>query len=279
MDAFTEAALGNGAKHNAWHLQTLAVDPEYQHRGIGTRLVNVKVDEVKREGSQIVVETPTESNPQLAPSFPDATSFPQVLATVASLHHERLRSRLSDSEWLSRFVKAARRKVLATSPSFLRPHLFHSSGFRVLRRSTASHLFPRCPERRGNAAPAWLHRPLLFVRLIRVSRSSGLCGASPPTHRVAVQAFHGQWEACDIANGRCPGPSSVQPGRLYNNVRRLRVLSWGSCRYRPRRGTKGCHKSTRDATVKRADMWERGASELDDVEAATRRAHWSAVGD
>ncbi|KAF7305432.1 N-acetyltransferase domain-containing protein [Mycena chlorophos] len=60
MDAFVEAALGSGAKHNAWHLQTLAVDPEYQRRGIGTRLVNVKVDEAKREGSQIVVETPTE---------------------------------------------------------------------------------------------------------------------------------------------------------------------------------------------------------------------------
>ncbi|KAJ6533373.1 hypothetical protein DFH09DRAFT_993372, partial [Mycena vulgaris] len=50
------SALGEGTKHNSWHLQTLAVDPEYQRKGAARSLVNVIVEKASQTGSMLCVE-------------------------------------------------------------------------------------------------------------------------------------------------------------------------------------------------------------------------------
>ncbi|KAJ7865636.1 hypothetical protein B0H14DRAFT_3598738 [Mycena olivaceomarginata] len=63
-DAFVTAALGEGTKLAAWHLQTLGVDPAYQGQGVGKLLVNTIVEKSRATGAHPVlcVECATETN-------------------------------------------------------------------------------------------------------------------------------------------------------------------------------------------------------------------------
>ncbi|KAJ7769566.1 hypothetical protein DFH07DRAFT_683793, partial [Mycena maculata] len=55
-DAFVTAVLGEGTKHNSWHLQTLGVDPEYQRKGAARLLVNAIVEKAKGTAARLCVE-------------------------------------------------------------------------------------------------------------------------------------------------------------------------------------------------------------------------------
>ncbi|KAJ6525879.1 hypothetical protein DFH09DRAFT_995975 [Mycena vulgaris] len=55
-DRFVISALGAGVKHDSWHLQTLAVDPQYQRRGAATLLVNTVVEKASLSGQKLCVE-------------------------------------------------------------------------------------------------------------------------------------------------------------------------------------------------------------------------------
>ncbi|KAJ7074779.1 hypothetical protein C8F01DRAFT_34998 [Mycena amicta] len=59
-EGFTESAFGAGVQHRSWSLQTLAVDPDYQGRGIATMLIDAVVR--KSEGRMLCVETTTLGN-------------------------------------------------------------------------------------------------------------------------------------------------------------------------------------------------------------------------
>jgi ribosomal protein S18 acetylase RimI-like enzyme len=63
-DAFVTAALGNGTKLAAWHLQTLGVDPAYQGQGVGKLLVKTIVEKSRAAGARpaLCVECATETN-------------------------------------------------------------------------------------------------------------------------------------------------------------------------------------------------------------------------
>ncbi|KAJ7038979.1 hypothetical protein C8F04DRAFT_1088131 [Mycena alexandri] len=61
-DSFVASALGEGAKHNSWHLQTLGVDPLYQRRGAAGLLINVIVEKARSTGAMFCVEAETETN-------------------------------------------------------------------------------------------------------------------------------------------------------------------------------------------------------------------------
>ncbi|KAJ7143978.1 hypothetical protein C8R44DRAFT_759203 [Mycena epipterygia] len=62
LDAFVNSALGAAASHNSWHLQTLAVDPQYQRKGAATLLVNTIAEKARLTGSMLSLETETETN-------------------------------------------------------------------------------------------------------------------------------------------------------------------------------------------------------------------------
>ncbi|KAJ7160004.1 hypothetical protein C8R43DRAFT_994084 [Mycena crocata] len=59
-DTFVNSTLGDGTKHDSWHLQTLGVDPEYQRQGVATLLVNTVCEEASRTGTRLCVETESE---------------------------------------------------------------------------------------------------------------------------------------------------------------------------------------------------------------------------
>ncbi|KAJ7038956.1 hypothetical protein C8F04DRAFT_1255526 [Mycena alexandri] len=61
-DSFLASTLSEGTKHAAWHLQTLAVDPEYQQKGAGRLLVNAIVDKAAPTKTALCVECSTETN-------------------------------------------------------------------------------------------------------------------------------------------------------------------------------------------------------------------------
>ncbi|KAJ7153218.1 hypothetical protein C8R46DRAFT_1119777 [Mycena filopes] len=61
-DAFVTSALGQGTKHNSWHLQTLGVDPQYQRQGVAAVLINTIVEKASSAGAMLCVETETEVN-------------------------------------------------------------------------------------------------------------------------------------------------------------------------------------------------------------------------
>ncbi|KAJ7718936.1 hypothetical protein B0H16DRAFT_1608136 [Mycena metata] len=61
-DTFLASTLGEGIKHASWHLQTLAVDPEYQRKGAGRLLVNIIADEAAPTKTALCVECTTETN-------------------------------------------------------------------------------------------------------------------------------------------------------------------------------------------------------------------------
>ncbi|KAJ6484016.1 hypothetical protein C8R45DRAFT_999954 [Mycena sanguinolenta] len=62
-DSVVASALGGeDAKHNAWHLQTLAVDPEYQRRGVAKLLVEAVAEKAKLTQSSLCLECETETN-------------------------------------------------------------------------------------------------------------------------------------------------------------------------------------------------------------------------
>ncbi|KAJ7912545.1 hypothetical protein B0H13DRAFT_2191028 [Mycena leptocephala] len=62
IDMFVATALSPGARHNSWHLQTLAVDPEYQRKGVATRLINMVAEKARLTGTMLCLETETEIN-------------------------------------------------------------------------------------------------------------------------------------------------------------------------------------------------------------------------
>nr|GAT45332.1 predicted protein [Mycena chlorophos] len=61
-DRWFESALGSGVKHNSWHLLTLAVDPDFQRRGIGRMLVDVVAEQARPHRTPLCVETTVERN-------------------------------------------------------------------------------------------------------------------------------------------------------------------------------------------------------------------------
>ncbi|KAJ7719843.1 hypothetical protein B0H16DRAFT_1432641 [Mycena metata] len=61
-DSFLASTLGKGTKHASWHLQTLAVDPEYQRKGAGRLLVNIIADKAAPTKTALCVECTTETN-------------------------------------------------------------------------------------------------------------------------------------------------------------------------------------------------------------------------
>ncbi|KAJ7893039.1 hypothetical protein B0H13DRAFT_1719531, partial [Mycena leptocephala] len=60
-DSFLTSTLGAGTKHNSWHLQTLAVDPQYQRQGAATALVNSVAEKARPTGGMLCVETAVET--------------------------------------------------------------------------------------------------------------------------------------------------------------------------------------------------------------------------
>jgi GNAT superfamily N-acetyltransferase len=62
IDMFVTSALGPGTRHNSWHLQTLAVDPEYQRKGVATLLINTIADKASLTGTMLCLEAETERN-------------------------------------------------------------------------------------------------------------------------------------------------------------------------------------------------------------------------
>ena len=67
LTEWSTAAFGNGTQHESWSLQTLAVDPEYQGRGIGRALVDVVAEQVTRTRAGMCVETTEERNVSVRP--------------------------------------------------------------------------------------------------------------------------------------------------------------------------------------------------------------------
>ncbi|KAJ6484032.1 hypothetical protein C8R45DRAFT_829822 [Mycena sanguinolenta] len=62
-DSVVASALGSeDAKDNAWHLQTLAVDPEYQRRGAAKLLVEHVAEKAKLTQSSLCLECATKTN-------------------------------------------------------------------------------------------------------------------------------------------------------------------------------------------------------------------------
>ncbi|KAJ7748054.1 hypothetical protein B0H16DRAFT_1692217 [Mycena metata] len=74
-DSFLAPTLGEGTKHASWHLQTLAVDPEYQRKGAGRLLVNIIADEAAPTKTASSIEVYTKMGFHLMPkdnSGPDS---------------------------------------------------------------------------------------------------------------------------------------------------------------------------------------------------------------
>ncbi|KAJ7661933.1 hypothetical protein DFH06DRAFT_1325259 [Mycena polygramma] len=61
-DTFLASVIGEGTKHAAWHLQTLAVDPAFQRQGAGTCLVKTVAEKAALSGTQLCVECEKEMN-------------------------------------------------------------------------------------------------------------------------------------------------------------------------------------------------------------------------
>ncbi|KAJ7264199.1 hypothetical protein C8J57DRAFT_1332048 [Mycena rebaudengoi] len=61
-DSFVSAALGEGTKHNSWHLQTLGVDPEYQRKGAAALLINTMIAKAAHSRDKLCLETGTDVN-------------------------------------------------------------------------------------------------------------------------------------------------------------------------------------------------------------------------
>ncbi|KAJ7123580.1 acyl-CoA N-acyltransferase [Mycena epipterygia] len=61
FNTFLTSALGGGTK-NAWHLQTLAVDPQYQRKGIASLLMNTVIEKARLTGTRLCLETQNEAN-------------------------------------------------------------------------------------------------------------------------------------------------------------------------------------------------------------------------
>ncbi|KAJ7153026.1 hypothetical protein C8R43DRAFT_1235542 [Mycena crocata] len=61
-NSFLTSVLGEGTKHNSWHLQTLAVDPKYQRKGAATLLVNAVAEKAILTKTPLCVECSTETN-------------------------------------------------------------------------------------------------------------------------------------------------------------------------------------------------------------------------
>ncbi len=61
-DAFNDATLGPGVKHESWHLQTLGVDPAYQRKGAATQLIEVVHRKAAAQGQALVLECEEEFN-------------------------------------------------------------------------------------------------------------------------------------------------------------------------------------------------------------------------
>ncbi|KAJ7447277.1 hypothetical protein B0H11DRAFT_1878732 [Mycena galericulata] len=64
-DAFVTSVVGEGTKHNSWHLQTLAVDPEYQRKGAARILVSTIIEKAAATKTPLCVESSTEANNEL----------------------------------------------------------------------------------------------------------------------------------------------------------------------------------------------------------------------
>ncbi|KAJ7493618.1 hypothetical protein FB451DRAFT_446349 [Mycena latifolia] len=61
-DIFLTSVMGEGTKHNSWHLQTLAVDPAYQRKHAATLLVNTVIEKAALTNTPLCVECSTEPN-------------------------------------------------------------------------------------------------------------------------------------------------------------------------------------------------------------------------
>ncbi|KAJ7667266.1 hypothetical protein B0H17DRAFT_950489, partial [Mycena rosella] len=61
-DQFVTSTLGEGKKHNSWHLQTLGVDPEYHRKGAARLLVDTIVRKAASTNTALCVECGTETN-------------------------------------------------------------------------------------------------------------------------------------------------------------------------------------------------------------------------
>ncbi|KAJ7272926.1 hypothetical protein C8J57DRAFT_1715252 [Mycena rebaudengoi] len=59
---FVTSALGEGTKHNSWHLQALGVDPDYQRQGAAALLVNKVAEKAAPTKTLLCVECSTETN-------------------------------------------------------------------------------------------------------------------------------------------------------------------------------------------------------------------------
>jgi ribosomal protein S18 acetylase RimI-like enzyme len=57
--------LGEGTKHNSWHLQALGVDPDYQRQGAAALLVNKVAEKAAPTKTLLCVECSTETNVKL----------------------------------------------------------------------------------------------------------------------------------------------------------------------------------------------------------------------
>ncbi|KAH8091343.1 acyl-CoA N-acyltransferase [Cristinia sonorae] len=70
FDGFVEETLGAGMKKKSWDLALLATRPDYQRRGIGRRLVEVKEKQLAQDGEILVcLESATEKNTRLYESW------------------------------------------------------------------------------------------------------------------------------------------------------------------------------------------------------------------
>ncbi|KAJ6529039.1 hypothetical protein DFH09DRAFT_156361 [Mycena vulgaris] len=56
------SALGDGVELNSWRLQTIAVDPAYQHQGAATLLVNTVIEIAARTNTPLCVDCSEEAN-------------------------------------------------------------------------------------------------------------------------------------------------------------------------------------------------------------------------
>ncbi|CAL1697903.1 unnamed protein product [Somion occarium] len=67
----TTKAFGPNTKKDSWHLQTLCILPEFQRRGIGHGLVNVKKNEIIAEGAgqAMCLESEVAKNTELYKSW------------------------------------------------------------------------------------------------------------------------------------------------------------------------------------------------------------------
>jgi len=66
----TNQALGKGTKLGIWHLQLLATHPDYQRRGIATKLVKIKERLIAKEGGSLIcLESEKAANTDLYKSW------------------------------------------------------------------------------------------------------------------------------------------------------------------------------------------------------------------